>query len=138
MHIAHTPMPAALLNVPASHMVHTSPSDVPLYPGKHLQSSIVTLPDSELVPLGQIEHSAVLVPFLYSPVSHPVHGIPSEAAVYPCMHLQSVNSSLPAAELVPVGHVKHTPTPVATLYVPASHAVHSAPSEEPAYPTKHL
>ena len=68
---------------------------------------------------------------LYAPASHAEHCNPSETALYPATHLQSINALLPDAELVPAGHAEHCPAPVATLYPPATHAVHSAPLEDP-------
>ena len=56
---------------------------------------------------------------------HAVHATPSEAAKYPTIHLQSVNASLCATELVPTGHVKQPPAPVTELYVPSGHVKHS-------------
>ena len=49
---------------------------------------------------------------LYVPASHAVHATPSEPAVYPTMQMQAVVSLLPAAELVPAGHVEQFPVPV--------------------------
>ena len=94
------PVPAVTLNPPASHALHASPSDVPLYPAKHWQSPGASLPAAELVPPGHTEHSPAPVPAVYSPASHAVHGTPSDSAVYPATHTQSVSSTLPAAELV--------------------------------------
>ena len=126
-----------VLNVPASHAVHSIPSDVPLYPTTHLQSINALLPDAELVPSGQSEHSPTPVAALYSPASHAVHASPFDVPFYPTTHSQSVSASLPDAELVPSGHSEHSPTPVVALYSPASHAVHSTPSYVALYPTTH-
>ena len=68
---------------------------------------------------------------LYAPASHAEHCKPSDTALYPATHLQSTNALLPDAELVPAGHAEHCPAPVATLYSPTTHAVHSAPLENP-------
>jgi len=65
---------------------------------------------------------------LYVSASQAVHAAPSDVPLCPVMHLQSVNSSPPSAELVCKGHVEHSPAPVAALYVPTSHAGHA---EEP-------
>ena len=54
MHAAVPPMPTPVMSlyVPATQAVHTAPSVVPLYPAKHLQSEIVVLPATALVPSG--------------------------------------------------------------------------------------
>ena len=72
------------------------------------------------------------------PASHAVHPAPPEVPLYPTTHLQSVNASLPDAELVLAGHVEHSPPPVQSLNPPASHAVHAVPSNVPLNPAKHL
>ena len=100
-------------------------------PAVHLQSVCSLLPASEIAPAGHVEHCPAPIVSLYLPSSHAVHATPSEAAVYPTTHLQSINSLLPDAELVCVGHVEHTPIPIATLYVPNSHAVQTAPFDVP-------
>ena len=38
-HAVQLPVPVTALNVPVLHAVHAAPSNVPLYPAKHLQSS---------------------------------------------------------------------------------------------------
>ena len=68
---------------------------------------------------------------LYVPASHALHATPSEAAVYPTAHLQSINSMLPAAELVREGHATQLPAPAVALYPPAKHALHATPSDVP-------
>ena len=129
-HAVQLPDPVAVLNVPASHALHAAPSEVPLYPAKHLQPS---LPDAELVPIGHRRHTPVPIAGLYLPVSHAEHAAPSDVPLYPIKHVQSIKSSLPNGELVPAGHGEHSTAPVATLYVPAPHAVHSAT----VYPARH-
>ena len=66
-----------------------------------------------------------------------MHATPSDVAVYPAEHLQSVISPLPDTELVLAGHVEHSPAPTALLNDPVSHAMHTAPSDVPLYPAKH-
>jgi hypothetical protein len=87
---------------------------------------------------GQLEHSPVPVVDLYVPASHAEHATPSDPAVCPATQMQSPTESLPAPELVPDGHVEHAPVPVEDLYVPAPHAVHSAPSEPAVYPATQM
>jgi len=86
---------------------------------------------------GHVKHSPAPVPGLYVPASHAVHVVPSNAPLYPAKHLQSVSASVPDAELVPSGHVKHSPAPVPALYLPASHAVHGTPPDKAVYPATH-
>ena len=143
------------LYAPTSHAEHCKPFNTALYPAKHLQSINSSLPDVEdvckghamqfpapaatlYVPAPHAEHCPTPVATLYFPASHAVQATPSEAAVYPTTHLQSINSLLPDAELVHVGHVEHCPVPVAALYLPAEHALHATPSDVPLYPAMHL
>jgi hypothetical protein len=72
------------------------------------------------------------------PASHALHATPSEAAVYPTTHLQSIKSMLPAAELVCEGHAVQPPAPAVALYFPAKHALHATPSDVPLYPGRHV
>ena len=58
--------------------------------------------------------------------------------MYPTTHSQEFRAFIPPAELVPAGHGEHCPTPVGSLYVPASHGLHAAPSDTPLYPATHL
>ena len=137
-HTLHSPAPVAALMVPASHALQCNPSDVAVYPTTHLQSVNSSLSVAEFVPAGHVEHSPAPVVALNVPSLHALHCNPSEAAVYPTTHWQSVNSSPPSAELVCEGHTAQLPDPAATLYVPASQAVHATPSDVPLYPAKHL
>jgi hypothetical protein len=137
-HAEQCPAPGATLYVPASHAVHAAPSKDPEYPAEHLQSINARLPPAEFVPAGHAEHCPTPVSLLYVSASHAVHAAPSDVALYPATHLQSSNSSLPDAQLVPAGHAEHCPTPVAALYAPASHASHATPSEAAVYPATHL
>jgi hypothetical protein len=66
-------------------------------------------------------------------LSHAVHTTPSESAAYPSMHVQSVNASLPDAELVPSGHVEHCSDPIESLYVPTSQGVQKSSVEMALY-----
>jgi hypothetical protein len=52
---------------------------------------------------------------LYVPAAHAEHAIPSDDAVYPALHEQSVSVSLPAAELVLAGHAVHSCVPFVSL-----------------------
>ena len=84
----HCPVPDTALYVPAKHALHAAPSDVPLYPAKHLQS---TLPDAELVPAGHVEHHPAPVAALNLPGLHALHVSPSDVPLYPAKQLQSIN-----------------------------------------------
>ena len=59
--------------------------------------------------------------------SHSEHHTPAPPSgpEYPASHTQSVNSSLPAAELECKGHRLQPPDPGVGVYVPASHAAHA-------------
>ena len=98
------PTPSTSLYVPAAHAVHTAPSVSPLYPGKHLQLEISSLPGAELVPRGHAVQPPGPVSGLYVPVPHALHALQS-APVYPAEHVQSVALMLPVSEyrLVPQG-----------------------------------
>ena len=48
-HVWHAAVPNTLLNVPATHGVHATPSEAAVYPGKHAQSASSVLPTTELV-----------------------------------------------------------------------------------------
>jgi len=130
-HVKHCPGPVALLYVPATHVVHAAPSNVPLYPAMHLQSVNSLLPDSELVPAGHVEHCPVPTATLNPPASHALHATPSEVTVYPGRHSQSVNLLLPAADTECVGQTAQLPDPAVALYVPALHALHNTKVAKP-------
>ena len=136
-HAEHITAPVVALNVPASQASHAKPFELAVYPTTQMQSLKSLLPPLELVATGHVEHCPTPVALLYVPASHAVHAAPSNVPLYPAMHLQSVNSLLPDSELVPAGHVEHSPIPAATLNPPASHALHATPSEAAVYPGKH-
>ena len=117
-HAEHSPAPGTALYVPASHALHAIPSNGPLYPAKHTQSATSSLPSAELVCEGHTVQFPARTVALYSPASQALHATPSDAAVYPATHTQSVSSSLPDAELVCEGHVVQLP---AAMYIPISH-----------------
>jgi len=140
--------PVLVLYVPASHAVHATPFVSAVCPTSQMQSERASLPAGELVPAGHKEmHAPVPMVVLYVPASHAVHVIPFESAVYPTTQMQSERASLPAGEVVHVGHAEaqdpdpvlvvyvpprhkvQFPAPVLVLYVPASHAVQATPSE---------
>jgi hypothetical protein len=98
----------------------------------------LALPAADSALAGHVSHAAVPTTPLNVPASHSAHATPSEAAVYPGRHAQSVNMLLPAAEVVFEGHVEQLTAPTALLNVPASHAAHATPSEAAVYPDRHL
>jgi hypothetical protein len=55
-----------------------------------MQSESKVLPDRELVPGGQDEHSPVPIVVLYVPTEHIEHAPPSIVLVYPILHVQFV------------------------------------------------
>ena len=67
---------------------------------------------------------------------HPTHAPPS-GPEYPASHTQSVNSSLPAAELECKGHRLQLSDPAVALNVPAVHSLHATPFESAVYPGRH-
>ena len=70
----------------------------------HTQSVSALLPGAEAVLAGHAEQLPVPVAALYVSGGHAEHAIPSDDAVYPALHKQSVTASLPAAEEVLAGH----------------------------------
>jgi len=92
----------------------------PSAPVKPAEQEHCALPDADSEFAGHTLHSAVPTTLLNIPAPHAVHAVPSDVPLYPAMHLQSVNASLPGAERVPPGHVQHSDAPAATLYLPAS------------------
>jgi len=133
----HSALPAASLYVPATHAVHSPPSG-PVCPALHLQSVRASLPVADVeLDDGQAMHPALPAASLYVPATHAVHSPPS-GPVYPALHLQAVTLSFPAADVESDdGQAKHSALPAVSLYVPATHAVHSPPSG-PVYPALHL
>ena len=77
----------------------------------HSQSVTLPLAAGDLEFDGQLEHSALPAVSLYLPATHAVHSPPS-GPVYPALHLQSVNVSLPAVELEFAGHAPTAPAPL--------------------------
>lgn len=67
------------LYVPAIHAVHAAPFDVPEYPVRQVQSSMVSLPGGESVPVGHVKHISAPVMLLYVPAVHGTH-IPAPVA----------------------------------------------------------
>ena len=109
-----------------------------MYPILHVQSVTASLPAAEMVLAGHAKQSPDPIAVLYVPASHATHATPSDCAVYPAMHTQSVSALLPGAETVLAGHAEQLPVPVAALYVPASHAKHSTPFDVAVYPATHV
>ena len=107
-------------------------------PATHTQAINEVLPPAELVSAGHVRHCPAPGATLYVPAPHAVHAAPSADPAYPATHLQEFRAFISPAELVPAGHREHCPTPVGSLYVPASHGLHAAPSDTPLYPAKHL
>ena len=128
-HVLHAAAPPALLNVPAPHALHATPSSAAVYPATHVQSINSLLPAAELVCEGHAAQLTAPAVALYSAAKHALHATPADVPLYPAKHVQSVNASLPGEELVPAGHFEHSPAPVAALNIPASHALHAIPFE---------
>ena len=109
-------------------------------PAMHAQSVCSLLPASEVAPAGHVEHGPDPMVFLYVSASHAVHATPSEAAVYPPTHLQSVKSLLPDAELVRSGHVKQCVASAGSaefMYIPAAHEMQLVRSADDFVPLSH-
>jgi len=101
----------------------------------------------EYVPIPHSVHVSDPSSSLYVPATHSEHALPS-GPVDPALHVHAVDTGLPNRELEFVGHVKHvetfvapsvaeyvplsqsvhTPDPVSSLYVPATHSEHALPS----------
>ena len=95
-HVAQPAVPTALLNVPASHALHVTPSEAAVYPGMHLQPA---LPATELECEGHAAQIPAPAVALNVPASHATQG-PMPGPVYPGRQvLQSASSSLPTGEL---------------------------------------
>lgn len=133
-HVEHSAGPGSDLNVPASHAEHDAPSDAPLCPGRHEQSSMPSLPAAEPVPAGHVSHAPAPVEPLCFPAAHAVHAPPSPP-VYPATHRQYPALGL---ELERAGQAVQVPAPAAVLYSPAAHAAHAAPADPPLNPTMHV
>ena len=91
----------------------------------HTQSVTSSLPDAELALAGHAEQSPVPVAALYVSAVHAEHAIPSDSAVYPALHTQSVTASLPAAEVVFAGHAVMVAPP--GHQDPTSHVAQESP-----------
>ena len=96
-----------------------------------MQSTNSLLAVVELVPSGHALHAPTPVTDLYDPTPQAVHSTPSDVALYPVTHVQSVNRLLPGRELVQLGHAQQSPIPLKILNVPATHGMHSADPVEP-------
>ena len=81
-HAEQLPAPAVALYPPAKHALHATPSDVPLYPGRHVQSSNSLLPSDETVFEGHAAQLPAPAVALYVSAKHALHG-PSSAPVKP-------------------------------------------------------
>jgi hypothetical protein len=137
--------------VPTPHAVHSTPSDEAVNPTLQVQLDSDGLASPELVPLGHVMQLPTPVTALYKFIPHALHAVPSEP-VYPARHVQSVAWLLPTTENVlagqgvltalvhhvSAGHASQDPVPVACLYIPTAHTVHSVPSVAPLYPVKHM
>ena len=86
-----------------------------------------SLPAAEAVLAGHAEQTPVPVAALYVPAAHAEHATPSDDAVCPAMHKQSVSALLPAAELVLAGHAVMVAPP--GHQDPASHVTHESPPD---------
>jgi len=123
--------------LPATHAEHAPPL-FPVYPALHSQSVTLSLPAVDVESDdGQSKQSAGPTVSLYLPATHAVHA-PPLFPVYPALHLQSVTLSLPSDnEADDDGQAKHSALPAVSLYLPATHAVHSPPFG-PECPALHL
>jgi hypothetical protein len=101
----------------------------------------------EYFPAAQSAHTALPVAILYFPATQAVHAPPS-GPVNPTLQVQEVRATLAIGEFELLGHTTqvdssvattvveyfpaaqsaHTALPVATLYLPATQAVHAPPS----------
>ena len=81
-------LPDAALNLPATQAVHCRPSG-PVYPGLHVQASVMTPPTPESEPSVQFTHATDPSPDLYVPGAHSVHVALPLAPVLPETHWQS-------------------------------------------------
>jgi hypothetical protein len=121
-------------NVLLGHRVHSVPAVSVTYPARHMQSVIIVLPVADVVSTGHTVHSCVPKMDLYVPTSHALHLIPSNIALYPALHIQSLIIVLPRGELVPIGQFEQFPIPGNGLYLPVSHSMHSTPSDSDVCP----
>jgi hypothetical protein len=133
-HVSHPAVPTALLNVPASHAAHATPSEAAVYPATQVQFANSVLPSDELVFEGHAPQSADPAVALYDPARHTAH-TPASATVNPAEHW---HSALPDKDSALAGQVSHPAVPTALLNVPAVHALHATPSEAAVYPERHL
>ena len=170
-HGVHPCDPGVVLYVPATHCVQGPPLD-PAEPALQRQFvgaglparecenavqaehvEISEAPDiSEYLPTTQSVHGKDPAPVLYFPATHNWHPPPS-GPVAPALHVQAVETGLPAAENEFTGHAEHVtsevaaeeseyfpgsqsvqgPTPSDSLCLPAAQCVHAPPSG-PEYP----
>jgi len=124
-HATQLPDPTTLLNVPASHAAHATPSEAAVYPGRHAQSVSSMLPAAEMVFAGHAAQLSNPSVSLYVPAKHATHAPPSASvnpAVYPGRHAQSARSVLPTADAECVGQAAQVSDPAVAVYVPATHA----------------
>jgi hypothetical protein len=133
-HAAQLTAPTALLNVPASHAAHATPSEAAVCPATHVQFANSVLPSDELVFQGHASQSADPAVALYDPARHTAH-TPASATVNPAEHW---HSALPDKDSALAGQVSHAAVPTALLNFPAVHALHATPSEATVYPERHL
>jgi hypothetical protein len=123
----HALAPSSALYVSTGHEVHATPLEVAVYPGLHKHSSEfvdgmlnacsqtqllrTVLAEGDDDAGGHKVHAIAPISALYVFAKHEVHATPSDVAVYPGTHLQSVNSLLCTAELVRAGHAVHVLPP---------------------------
>ena len=105
-HATHTDDPVALLNVPAAHGAHATPSE-PVEPALHVQSTRAPLAAGACEPVGHNVHAEAAV-VEYLPATQSLHAVPPGAALY-----------------VPEPQVVHARAPTRLLYVPGRHNVHA-------------
>jgi hypothetical protein len=121
-HGVHVALPVVLLYFPATHTVQVPPFG-PVYPALqalaiHAPLDVLAVDESE--PMGQVEHDALPVVFLYFPATHAVQ-VPPFAPVKPALQMQAVSAVLEFGEVELPGHVEH----VADKYLPAVQYSHN-------------
>jgi hypothetical protein len=118
-HVDIVRAPTVLEYVPGAHESHV----LTLVPGylpaaqKHLSTEVAPtlsayvpgthgVHTSELRTSGHAEHAPDPLTVLYVPTTHALHATPSDSAVNPTLHVQSVSKEDCTGELVPTGQAK--------------------------------
>ena len=114
--------PGSALYVPATHSAQSGTPSGPVEPALHMHLVESILPNGELLPLGQAEHSAGPGSALYVPAAHAAHAL--SAPAYPALQMQSPDA---APEMLLTGQTVHSAEPIIVfrvLNLPSSHAEH--------------